>query len=323
MVKNCFLFCALALGLSFTLIQSEKSFAKDKELTAKEVVAGHLKSLGNAGFLASMKTRSIGGRASVQFIQGGTGTMMGQSVVVSAGPCLSIILKYDAVEYPGEYFAFDGEEVTVANIKPGQRSPLGDFIFRYNAAMKEGLLGGVWSLGWPLLDIEKRKPSLKCRLTKVEGRDLYEIEYYPKDGMNSVKANLYFEPGPFRHVRTEYKLKVQGEQALQAGKAVVRGAADSKTVMKGGGSGGIIRDAGIHEQIEDSYYVLVERFDMFGEVRFKESKGNEARSLILPHSYSLEYSVEGQGSTFLAHWRIDADRWALNGNIDSSVFKSH
>lgn len=220
--RGCLLLLAFALCLSLSLTRSQRSFAKDKEITPEELVAAHLKSIGNPEFLASIKNRGMSGKASVEFIQGGTGTMAGQSVMLSEGSSLGIILKYGALDYPGEYFAFNGAEVTVANISPGQRSPLGDFVYRYSAVMKEGLLGGVLSLGWPLLDVEKRKPSLKYSQAKVEGRTLHEIDYYPKEGMNGVKVKLFFEPDTFRHVRTEYTLKIRGEQALQAGKTVTQ-----------------------------------------------------------------------------------------------------
>jgi hypothetical protein len=72
--------------------------------------------------------------------------------------------------------------------------------------MKEGLLGGVWSLGWPLLDIERRNPSLKYMSAKVDGRELHEIDYNPKGGMNNINVKLFFEPDTFRH---EDKLPVE------------------------------------------------------------------------------------------------------------------
>jgi hypothetical protein len=118
-------------------------------------------------------------------------------------------------------------------------------------------------------------------------------------------------------------LKVQGEQALQAGQTVTRGVPNSAGLASGQQSGIITRDASVLDQIADSYYLLVEKFDNFKEVKFKDSKGSETGSLILPHSYALEYSVEGQGSSFLAHWNLIADQWMQNGNIDLSVFKAH
>jgi len=223
-VKAIILSIAIALGFSLSLSRSTSSFAKDKELAPDEIVAAHLKSIGSPDLLAGIKNRGMIGKTSVEFIQGGVGTLAGQCTVASEGHSLSIILKYGGPDYPGEYFAYDGSDVEVSNITPGQRSPLGDFIFRYKGLMKEGLLGGVWSLGWPLLDIKKSKASLKYNSAKVDGRDLHEIDYTPKGGMNNIKVKLFFEPDTFRHVRTEYMLKVQGEQALQAGQTVTRGA---------------------------------------------------------------------------------------------------
>ena len=322
-VKAIILLIAIALGFSLSLERPGNSFAKDKELTPEEVVAGHLKSLGTPDLLASILNRGISGTTSMEFVQGGVGTLAGQCMVISAGRNLSIILKYGGVQYPGEYFAFDGTDVEVSTITPGQRSPLGDFIFRYKGVMKEGLLGGVLSLGWPLLDIQKRNPSLKYVSAKVDGHELHEIDYTPKGGMNNIKVKLFFQPETFRHVRTEYMLTVQGEQALQAGQTVTGGVPSSAKIATGQGSGPVTRDAGVQDPIAYSYYRLVEKFDNFKEVKFKDTKGSETRSLILPHSYALEYSVEGQGSSFLGHWNLIADQWMQNGKLDPSVFKAH
>jgi hypothetical protein len=323
-IKAINLLIAIALGFSLSLARSERSFAKDKGLTPEEVVAAHLKSIGDPDLLARIKNRGISGKTSVEFVNGGVGALVGQAMVISSGRNLSIILKYGAVNYPGEYFAFDGTDVEIANISPGQRSPLGDFIFRYKGVMKEGLLGGVWSLGWPFLDIEKRNPSLKYSSAKVDGRELHEIDYNPKGGLNDIKVKLFFEPDTFRHVRTEYVLTVHGEQALQAGQTVTRGVPSSAGLTSGQGpSGPITRDAGVQDQIADSHYLLVEKFDNFKEVKFKDSKGSETGSLILPHSYALEYSIEGQGSSFLARWNLAADQFMQNGNIHPSIFKVH
>ncbi len=75
---------------------------------------------------------------------------------VSDGKKLAIVLKYSDINYPGEYFAYNGKDVSVGHISPGQKSPLADFLFRYNGIMKEGLLGGVFSTGWPLLNLQEK-----------------------------------------------------------------------------------------------------------------------------------------------------------------------
>lgn len=322
--KAIHLLFGIALCFSLSVAPGESSFAKDNKLTAEEVVAAHLKSIGDPELLARIENRGMSGKASVEFVQGGIGTLDGLCMVVTSGRNLSIILRYGAVDYPGEYFAYDGTDVEVANISPGQRSPLGDFIFRYNGLMKEGLLGGVWSLGWPLLDIGKRNASIKYAGTKkIDGRELHEIDYTPKGGLNNIKVKLFFEPDTFRHVRTEYSLRVQGEQALQAGRTVTEGVPNSANLNRGQRGGPITRSADILDQIANSYYLLVEKFDNFKEVKLNDSGGSGTMSLILPQSYALEYSVEGQGSSFLAHWNLIADQWMQNGKLDPSVFKAH
>ncbi|MBN2251046.1 MAG: hypothetical protein JW724_03110 [Candidatus Altiarchaeota archaeon] len=324
-VKAIILLTAIALGFSLNSAWYENSFAKDKRLAPEEVVAAHLKSMGTPELLASAKNRGVSGKAFVQFVQGGVGTLDGKFYLLSAGRSLSIILKYTgAPAYPGEYFAYDEKDVEVSTISPGQRSPLGDFIFRYKGLMKEGLLGGVWSLGWALLDVEKRNASLKYDSAKVEGRELHQIDYKPKGGMNDIKVKLFFEPGTFRHVRTEYTLRVQGEQALQAGQTVTQGTPRSEGLSSSGKvSGSTTRDAGILDPLSYSYYRLVEKFDGFKEARFTDENGTVTGILILPHSYSLEYSVEGQGSSFLANWSANADQWVQLKSINASVFKAH
>jgi hypothetical protein len=116
---------------------------------------------------------------------------------------------------------------------------------------------------------------------------------------------------------------VQGEQALQAGQTVTGGVPSSAGLSGGQTGGAAVRDAGVQDPIAYSYYRLVEKFDDFKEVKFKDAKGSETRSLILPHRYVLEYSVEGHGSSFLGHWNMIADQWMQNGKLDPSVFKAH
>ena len=312
----------IALGFVLSLAHSGSVFAKDKKPEPEEVVVAHLKSIGDPEFLAGIKNRGLSGETSVEFIQGGVGTLTGQCVVVTQGRSLSIILNYGAVDYPREYFAYDGSEVEVATINPGQRSPLGDFIFRYNGLMKEGLLGGGWSLGWPLLDVESRESKLKYKSAEVDGRELHQIEYNPKGDLNDIKVKLFFEPDTFRHVRTEYSLRVQGEQALQAGQTVSRGVAPTSEDLRVGQGGGVItRNAGILDPVAYSYYRLVETFDNFKETKFRDPDTSEINSLILPYSYAIEYSVEGQGTTFVGRWNLTANEWMQNGKLDPSLFK--
>ena len=68
------------------------------------------------------------------------------------------------------------------------------------------------------------------------------------------------------------------------------------------------------ESQPDSIYLLVEEFDNFVVVG----------DLVLPLNYSLEYSLEGHGATFLAKWTVLADVFTNNGkDIDQTFFSAH
>ena len=83
---------AVVLCLFASVSWNGGSFAKD-EVTPQDVVAGHLRSVG---------TRSDGGGKDtgicrhiiVEFIQGMNGNMTGQSMCISDGKKLGIVLKY-------------------------------------------------------------------------------------------------------------------------------------------------------------------------------------------------------------------------------------
>ena len=277
------------LCLSFGIARSEKSFAKEKELKPDELVAAHLKSIGSPQVLAKVKSRVFTGTTMVHFRLGATGQLTGgQARFVSEGRKLGIVMSFGALEYPGEHFAFNGENVTVGHINPGQKSPLADFINRYGDLMKEGLLGGALSVGWPLLEVQERKPKLKSGNRKIAGRQLHELEYRPAKGLGDIKVKMYFDPETFHHLRTEYGLRISSAMGART------------------------EDAKIMKDVPDTIYQLLEQFDDFREVD----------GMMLPHHYTIDFSVEGQGRTFLARWTIEASQWMHNGQIDPQFFEA-
>ena len=304
--SNCLALMSIILCLLLNVSQSERLFADDKKLKPEEVVANHLQSLGKPELVQKMQSRTFKGTTSFEFIQGMSGSSStGQLVFASERNKLGLVLKYNDLNYPGEYFAYNGEDVTVGHIRPGQRSPLADFIYRYSGLMKEGLLGGVWSISWPLLDIQKKQPMLKYKAAKVDGRKLHELEYRAQKGLGDVKVKLFFDFETYRHVRTEYRVQVKDDQSTRR-----EGASRRQSV-------GITRYPGdaagseIFDVAPDSIYVLVEKFDDF----------HDYSGLMLPAVCSYEYSVEGQGSSFVAHWTMKADAIIVhNGKVREDFF---
>ena len=277
----------IILSLCFVLVCFDNSSAGDKKLTPEEVVSNHLKSIASPEVLAGIKSRALSGSASMKFIVGAVGDLSGQCEFVSEKQKLGIFCKYNALEYPQEHFAFDGKDVTVSYISPGRRSPLGDFLSRYEGIIKQGLMGGVLSVNWPLLDIEKARPKMKYNKAKIEGRELHEIEYRPRKGMGDVKVRLYFDLDTFRHVKTEYKVSYNKQGAM---KPITEIHADSLDV--------------------DVYYVLSEEYGDFREVD----------GMMLPHSYSVHYSRQEGRSTYMVLWTIHAEQWSHNTPIAPEFF---
>jgi hypothetical protein len=284
---------ALILCVSICITRFESGFAKDQDSAGEQVITGHLKSIGSPEALAGIKSRAFVGTSSVDLIQGMSGNMSGNAMFVSDGKKLAIVMKYGDLNYPGEYFAFDGKDVSVGYMSPGQKSPLADFLFRNNGLIKEGLLGGVLSGAWPLLDLKSNQVELKQREATVEGRRLYEIEYIPKNRLTSMKIKMYFDPETFHHVRTEYRMRIRDDMSASPGDP---------------SSGRFI----LREGLPDSIYVFIEKFDEFKKVG----------DLTLPQSYLIDYSVEGQGHTFVAKWNLRAGQWDFNKDYDERIFKA-
>jgi len=309
--RTVFALFAVILCLSWGVALSETLFAADTDITPEKVVAEHLKSLGTPEVVAGIRSRVLNGLSSAQFVQGAGGTVKGEFLMASNKLKLGIVMKYDNVNYPQEYFAFDGEKVTVGYISPGQRSPVADFIFRYNGPVKEGLFGGALSVGWSLLDIQKKQATLKSRETTIDGKKLYELEYLPKKGFGDVKVKLYFDTESFRHVRTEYTVRHRDDASalpsITSG-AIPEDRSRDQTVISP-----LAKKATAMDNQADSIYKLVERFDDFQTVG----------GVTLPFSYYIDYSVEGSGNAFIGHWvNKAAGKFTNNGEIDASFFQA-
>jgi len=277
--KNNFLLIACCIFV----FQIPGAYAKDP--TPEQLVAEHLKSIGEPDALAQIKSISFTGTAEVNLILGMHGNMSGTAMLVSQGPQMGINMRFQDLNYPGEHFAYDGKTVTVGHIQPGRRSPIADFLFHYNRIMRNGMLGGVFSNAWPLLDINGSRPgNMRVRKTKMGGTDMYELEYRPRDNHGDMRIRLYFDPATYRHLRTEYNVRMVGFGAA----------------LEGGDGGG--------------NYILTERFEDFRKVG----------DLTLPFRYILEYSIDGvQGAGFLGHWRLNAQEIVFNApDISPGFFKA-
>jgi hypothetical protein len=259
--------------------------AGDKEkLTAAEVVARHLKSIGTPEDLAAIKTRIVAGTSLYTVRSPGSGQNSGLSILFSEGNKSVIAMTFANPAYPHEKFGFDGEHLVISFVKPGLRSTLGDFIFRRTSIFKEGLVGGTLSTAWPLLNLNNDKARLEYGgMKKVDGRETYVLRYIPRKG-SDLKISLYFDGETFQHVRTEYAQTVSAQM-------------------------GATPDASKEGQRE-LHYELEEQFSDFKQ----EGK------LTLPHAYKIKLMMERTGATYLADWEMVFSKFSFNQPLEAGWF---
>ena len=250
-----------------------------EKLKVEDVIAKHLEALGSAE--ARQKSRIIQGTAIGTFRLGGSGSAEGGAVIASQDTKNLVSIVFGSTEYPYERVGYDGKIVTTGELTPGVRSQLGIFFMRHEMPVREGLLGGVLSTAWPLLDVSGRNPKLKYSgIKKVGERKAYALTY---EGKNSggLKTTLFFDAETFRHIRTEYE------------KRQVQLMPDQPSVT---------------QQQGDSVSKLVEEFS-----DFKEEGG-----LMLPHQYKITLSIETLSRRVLQDFVFMLAQFSFNQKIDDS-----
>ena len=276
---------SLLLLLSIVCLTGWKTHAGDKpKLTAEEVVAKHLKSIGSAEDLAAVKTRIAVGTSLFTARSPGTGQNSGLSILFSEANKSVIAMTFANPSYPHEKFGFDGENLVISYIKPGLRSTLGDFIFRRTSIFKDGLVGGTLSTAWPLFNWSNDKGKLEYGgIKKVDGKETYVLKYLPRKG-SDLRISLYFDADTFQHVRTEYAQTVSAQM-------------------------GATPDADKSGQRE-LHYELEELFSDFKQ----EGK------LTLPHNYKIKLTMERNNNTYLADWELVLSKFSFNQALEAGWF---
>jgi hypothetical protein len=319
MVKRNWLVCLMiCLLLPIAAASADKSFAQENKMTVDELVAAHLKSIGSPRALKGTLARALSGSASVDFLQGMYGSWInGRFIIASEPNKVGIQMSFGIVNYPGEYFAYDGQDATVAHVNPGDRSPLGDFLFRHNRILKEGLFGGVLSVNWPLFNMKAKQAWIRYSKEKLEGRPVYVIEYRPKKSFDT-KIKLFFDGENYRHIRTEYTVRnqydftalTQTQPAYQIESIDNPGNPSTLRITPNGYN---VFVGSIMSSPPDSIYTLVEKFGDFKRVG----------ELTLPHSYKIEYSAEGQGFSFVGNWIMNIDPQVVNNTrVETNFYRA-
>ncbi len=276
----------LALFLAATLsAPAWRAKAVEKEkLTADEVLARHLKSVGTAEDLAAAKTRIVVGNSLFTARSPGTGQNSGLSMLFSEGSKSVIAMTFANPSYPHEKFGYDGENLVISYARPGTRSTLGEFIYGRTTVFKEGLMGGTLSTTWPLFSFNKDRGKLEYGGTKkLDGKETYVLKFLPRRS-SDLRISLFFDAETFRHVRTEYTQTIAPQMGATA-------------------------DASKEGQREQKYN-LEEHFSDFKQ----EGK------LTLPHVYKIKLTMEGLARTYIADWEMVLSKFTFNQPLSAAWF---
>ena len=254
-----------------------------QKLTAPEVVAKHLASIGTANARTAVKSRIIAGGSQVIFRTEPAGQAIGKAVLASEGSKSLLGMSFPSPVYPREQFGFNGNTFIAAFVTPGVRSVLGSFLMTNDAIFKQGLMSGALSSDWALLDMRSRHAKVEYAGTKkIDDRSVHELKYFPSNG-SDLRISLFFEPETFRHVRTEYERIIPAQM-------------DTRSLT--------------NVQTRESRYKLIEEFSLF----------RQEGGLMLPHIYTIKLSVDTQGGTFLADWTLKFTQFTFNEKIDPNSF---
>lgn len=271
------LFCLLLI------LSIAQSTVPAQKISAEDVVKQHLDSIGTSTARSAVKNQIAVGTVSYTILrQGGIGND-GKAVLASEADKIILGMTFDNPNYPFEKFGFNDGKVKIAFVRPGVRSPLGNFLDTYNNMFGEKLLGGVLNVGWGLKDVQSRKAKLDFGgKKKVNGKDAYVLSYAPRKGAD-ITIKLFFDAENFRHLRTEYNLVKSAQM-------------------------GSVPDASARQR--ESRQSLIEEFSDFKKV-------NE---LTLPHSHRIYLALDGQAGTSESEWRIKFSQFYFNQELAPNSF---
>lgn len=272
------LFSGLLLAVASNCLSQET-----KKLTAEEVIASHLESIGTAEARAALKSVVAQGAVTGTIRVGGSGTSKGGAVMASQGSMSLMGFIFGLQEQANEKMAFNGRKLTLGELRPGERTRFAGFLLTHDIVFREGLIGGTLSTGWPFLDMNSRKPKLRYVGTKnVKDRKAYVLGYEPRDGGN-LDIKMYFDAETFQHVLTEYQQEFSAPTVSQPKLAAIQ----RGTRLK-----------------------MTEEFSDFR----RES------NLVLPHTYKIQLTFDTDHNPLLQDWLVTLSQFLFNKPLDAKQF---
>lgn len=276
-MKN--VFGAILLAISFLLATP----AQAQKLNVEDLVAKHLDAIGASNARNALKNQVALGTVSFNILRNaGLGTD-GKAVIASDGDKVVFGMSFVDPNYPMDKFGYDGKDFKIAFVRPGVRSPLGNFLYSYESVFEKGLLGGVLSTAWSLKNVAAQKAKLESDgMRKINDKETYVVSYLPKKG-SDLAIKMFFDAKTFQHVRTEYRRVISAQQGSNP-------------------------DASAGQR--ETRQTLIEEFDSF----------KKENNLVLPHSYRIYLSFDGQSGTSEYEWKFNFSQFYFNQQLDANTF---
>lgn len=286
MRKHFILLIAAVLLCSFSVFADEK-------LTAEEIIAKHLDSIGTKDKRDEIKNRIILGVSNFTFLRTPS-NVAGKAVLASEDRKTLFGINFGTPLYPLEKIIFDGNKAFVAFINPGVRSALGDFLLSNKLIITEGLLGGTLQSSWGLQDIKGRKAKVENGgKKKINGQEVYVLNYFPKGG-SDLTIKLYFDAKNFQHLRTDYIQRIGAQQGQSIGTS----------------TRGIDEAINNSAKQQETRNTLIEDFS-----KYKDESG-----IMLPHSYRVYLSLDETRGTREYEWKFEFSQFVFNQKLDPKSF---
>lgn len=271
-----FAFSALLLVFAAT--------ANGQKMTAAEIVAGHLNSIGSPEARAAAKTRILQGSVQARSVQISSSLVKGKMMLASDADKSVLQMSFNLIDYTRENINFDGKNVNAAFVNSDRRSALGDFVYGYKEILKYGFFGGTLVSSWALLNADKKVNKITYEgKEKIGDRDVYILRCVPTNG-SELNIKLYFDAENFRHLRTRYYL-VNNRNLLLSSE--------------------------VSSRQGESRYLMIEDFSGFKSV-------NE---LTLPTTYKITYTLESYDNAKEFEWVLNFSRFAFNSPLKPELFE--
>ncbi len=267
----------------FSMVLISAHAIRSQKLTVDELVSKHRASIGASDKLDAVKEQMAMGVSEFES-KLPSKKANGKAVIASRGDDYMFLFSLSSQEYPFEKIGYFANRVSLPFVTAGARSPLGAFISEHEKMLTTGVFTGTISGAWPLLDDDLNNAKTKLAgKRKVDGREAYVLEYWPK-GMDSAEFTIlmFFDAESFRHVQTEYRHTINPSQDT---------------------FGKLGRQAGVRQS-------LIENFSDF----------KTADGLTLPYAYNAHYTTESNSGTYEFFWRFAVQQYLLNPNLAADFF---